>query len=246
MWSLIVAQASSLHEINGEENSREDTCITINRHEKSRQDTCATDNRLRSGIHHRGYLPHIKSDTGTYFVTFRLDGTLPQSVLEQIESERLELETRAQNKNISDKDIKHLNPLNSDKIEAFLDSGYGECWLKLDDIGKLVADALCHFDGERYNLHAWVVMPNHVHAVLTPKSPHTLSSILHSWKSFTAKEANSLLGRKGCKFWQRESYDHLVRDEDDFFLACNYTVNNPVKAGLCQKTEEWLLSSAYK
>jgi hypothetical protein len=88
-------------------------------------------------------------------------------------------------------------------------------------------------------------MPNHVHAVLTPKGPYTLSSILHSWKSFTANKANSILGREGQSFWQRESYDHLVRDEDDFIRVCNYTLNNPVKAGLCHKAEEWLLSSAY-
>ena len=227
-----VAQASSLHNKDADE--------------KSRQDACATDNRLLSGIHHRGYLPHFKSETGTYFVTFRLAGTLPQSVLEQIEAERIEHENRAINGKTTSKDAKHSDPLDSDKIEAFLDSGYGECWLKRDDIGKLVADALCHFDGERYKLHAWVVMPNHVHAVLTPKGSHTLSSILHGWKSFTANKANSILGREGQSFWQRESYDHLVRNEDDFIRVCNYTLNNPVKAGLCQKTEDWWLSSAYE
>ncbi|MEK6728931.1 MAG: hypothetical protein AABY76_02775 [Planctomycetota bacterium] len=140
----------------------------IDRQKNSRQDACATtDNRLHSGIHHRGYLPHFKSKAGTYFVIFRLDGTLPQSVLEQIKTERLDSETGKQN--ISNKATKHVNPLDSDKVEAFLDSGYGECWLKREDIGKLVAKALCRFDGERYKLHAWVVMPNHVHAVLTPQ-----------------------------------------------------------------------------
>ena len=218
----------------------------IDRQKNSRQDACATDNRLQSGIHHRGYLPHFKSKTGTYFVTFRQDGTLPQSVLEQIKTERLDAETRKQNQNVSNKTTKQVNPLDSDKIEAFLDSGYGECWLKRNDIGKLVANALCRFDGERYKLHARVVMPNHVHAVITPKGSYTLTSILHSWKSYTAKEANHLLGRKGHTFWQRESYDHLVRDEEDFIKACYYTLNNPVKAGLCQKAEDWPLSSAYK
>lgn len=225
-----VAQASSLHKKD-----------VIN----SSQDACATDNRLLSGIHHRGYLPHFKREEGTYFVTFRLAGTLPQSVLEQIEAERIEDKNKANNGNTTSKDARHSDSLESDKIEAFLDSGYGECWLKRNDIGKLVADALCHFDGERYKLHAWVVMPNHVHAVLTPKGSHTLSSILHSWKSFTANEANSILGREGKSFWQRESYDHLVRDEDDFIRVCNYTLNNPVKAGLCQKAEDWALSSIH-
>ncbi len=130
----------------------------IDRQKNSRQDACATtDNRLHSGIHHRGYLPHFKSKTGTYFVTFRLNGTLPQSVLEQIKSERLDVETGKQNQNISNKATKQVNSLDSDKVEAFLDSGYGECWLKRSDIGKLVAKARCHFDGERYKLHAWML-----------------------------------------------------------------------------------------
>ncbi len=198
-----VAQASSLHKKDDVINSRQDACATNGN---------ATDNHLRSGIHHRGYLPHFKSETGTYFVTFRLAGTLPQSILEQIEAERIEHENKAKNGKTTNKDVRHSDPLDADKIEAFLDSGYGECWLKRGDIGKLVADALCHFDGERYKLHAWVVMPNHVHVVLTPKGTHTLSSILHSWKSFTANKANSILGREGQSFWQRESYDHLVRN----------------------------------
>ena len=97
-----VAQASSLHNKDADE--------------KSRQDACATDNRLLSGIHHRGYLPHFKSETGTYFVTFRLAGTLPQSVLEQIEAERIEHENRAINGKTTSKDAKHSDPLDSDKI----------------------------------------------------------------------------------------------------------------------------------
>ncbi|MBM4064270.1 MAG: transposase [Planctomycetes bacterium] len=232
-----VAQASSLHKKDADEKSRQDACAT---------NANATDNRLVSGIHHRGYLPHFKREEGTYFVTFRLAGTLPQSVLTQIEAERKGHENRAKNGKTTSKEVGHWNALDADRIDAFLDSGYGECWLKRDDIGKLVADALCYFDDERYKLLAWVVMPNHVHAVLTPKWSHTLSSILHSWKSFTANKANNILGREGQSFWQRESYDHLVRDEEDFIRVCNYTVNNPVKAGLCQKAEDWALSSTYE
>jgi adenine-specific DNA methylase len=140
-----VAQASSLHKKDDVINSRQDACAT---------NDDATDNHLRSGIHHRGYLPHFKREEGTYFVTFRLEGTLPQSILEQIEAERIEHENRAKNEIITSKDAKHSDPLESDKIEAFLDAGYGECWLKRDDIGKLVADAVCHFDGARHKLHA--------------------------------------------------------------------------------------------
>jgi REP element-mobilizing transposase RayT len=101
------------------------------------------------------------------------------------------------------------------------------------------------FDGERYELRAWVVMPNHVHAVVWPKPPHTLSKILHGWKSFTAHELNKLLSKKAVSFWQSESYDHLIRNDDDFHRCCQYTLMNPVNAGLCAEYHLWRWSSVY-
>jgi REP element-mobilizing transposase RayT len=100
-------------------------------------------------------------------------------------------------------------------------------------VARLVAGALTHFDGERYGLLAWCVMPNHVHAVFRPLEGFALSAILHSWKSFTASAANRVLGRKG-EFWQAESYDHLVRDGDDLANQVRYVAQNPCKAGLAE------------
>ena len=94
-----------------------------------------------------------------------------------------------------------------------------------------MVDALAHFDGDRYDLLAWCIMPNHVHAVLRPKAGHELPDILHSLKSFTSKKANKILNRTG-EFWQAEYYDHLVRNEDDFRKQVEYTLENPAKAGL--------------
>jgi REP element-mobilizing transposase RayT len=74
-------------------------------------------------------------------------------------------------------------------------------------------------------------MPNHVHVLLRPRESHRLPGILHSWKSFTAKNANALLGWTG-HFWQREYYDHLIRDEKEFHTVIRYIVDNPPKAGL--------------
>jgi len=125
-----------------------------------------------------------------------------------------------------------------------LDSGAGECWLARPFIAKLVQNALLHFEGQRYELLAWCVMPNHVHSVLKPANNWSLEKILHSWKSFTASEANRFLERKGETFWQHESYDHMVRDENDLQHCVTYTEENPVKARLCKKPEDWLWSSA--
>jgi len=95
-----------------------------------------------------------------------------------------------------------------------MDRGYGTCQLAQPEIAELVADALQHFDGERYLLGSFVIMPNHVHALVRPVMGHELSKILHSWKSFTATQANRRLQRTGT-FWQEESFDHIVRDEQE-------------------------------
>jgi REP element-mobilizing transposase RayT len=173
-------------------------------------------------------------------------------VLESYHYERKDILKRAeaQGRELSPDEEKRLVKLYSERIESYLDAGHGGCWLRDPNIGGIVAGALSHFDGERYHLHAWMVMPNHVHAVLTPLEGHSLSRILHSWKSFTAHEAQnmaqtpSLQIPKGEGFWQRESYDHLVRDEAEFARVCEYTIQNPVYAGLCKRPEDWPFSSA--
>jgi len=131
-------------------------------------------------------------------------------------------------------------------VDAFLDSGQGDCFLQCPEIADPVAKALCHFDGDRYVLRAWVVMPNHVHVVVWPKPPHSLTEILHSWKSYTASQANKLLGRVGQSFWQTESYDHLIRDDADLVRCCEYTTRNPAKARLCERPEDWRWSGLYR
>jgi hypothetical protein len=86
-------------------------------------------------------------------------------------------------------------------------------------------------------------MPNHVHAVVTPTDGWELSAILHSWKSFTAHQANEILKRQGT-FWERESFDHLIRTFDHFEAFVRYVESNPVEARLCQAPEDWPWSSA--
>ena len=87
-------------------------------------------------------------------------------------------------------------------------------------------------------------MPNHVHAVIWPMPGHTLSDLLHSWKSFTSSQANKLLHRTGHEFWQTESFDHWIRDDEEHARLVAYVENNPVKAGFCKVPEDWKWSSA--
>jgi REP element-mobilizing transposase RayT len=172
-----------------------------------------------------------------YFVTFRLVDSLPQSVLEAFKAERADILTTAkqQGRDLSPTEQKRLEKLFSERIESHLDAGTGACHLAKPAIAKMVAEALRHFDGSRYRLFAWCVMPNHAHVVFQPLGGHALADILHSWKSFTANQANRVLGRRG-EFWRREYYDHLVRDEDDFARIVRYVAENPLKA----KLRDWL------
>ena len=99
-------------------------------------------------------------------------------------------------------------------LENALEQGHGPAWLGDAQVAKVVSNALGYFDGDRYDLLTWCVMPNHVHAIVRPLGENTVSDILQSWKAFTAREGNKLLGRHGA-FWQAESYDHLIRGTDD-------------------------------
>jgi putative DNA methylase len=116
--------------------------------------------------------------------------------------------------------------------------------LKHAEVAEVVKASLMKFDGERYKLIAWVIMPNHIHLLLKPINDWGLETILHSFKSFTASEANNVLERNG-KFWMRESFDRYIRDAKHFGKAFRYIENNPVKAGLCEKPKDWKFSSAY-
>lgn len=186
----------------------------------------------RKGSH----LPHWTQRGATYAITFRLADSLPVHLHQEWKTDidKARLLKRPGKKLPIPLEHKEFQKLFSKKFEAALDAGHGECWLRREEIAEVVANALKHFDGERYRLLAWCVMPNHVHAVLQPMADHPLSEILHSWKSFTARKANEILQREG-PFWQGESYDHLVRDETDLENQVEYVMRNPEVAGL----ENW-------
>lgn len=179
------------------------------------------------GWHSRGYLPHFDGGEVAQFVTFLLFDSLPQSVLERWRRE------------LAKGDDATLRR----RVEAYLDQGYGSLFLKETAVASLVQDAMLHHDGTRYRLAAWVVMPNHVHLMATPRPGHALSAIMHSLKSYTASEANKLLGRRG-RFWMKEYFDRYIRNADHFSKVVAYVENNPVKAKLCRTPRDWPFSSA--
>ena len=179
------------------------------------------------GWHDRGYIPHFDGGQFSQFVTFRLFDSMPKKVVEGWMAS-----------NEPDSSVRK-------RIEEYLDAGYGSCWLKDERVAECVSRTLKFHDGEKYRLHSWVIMPNHVHALLTPADRVHLPDILHSIKSFSAQQANKILGRTG-QFWQHETFDRYIRNQEHFAAVVRYIENNPVKAGLCERPEMWRFGSAYE
>jgi len=177
-----------------------------------------------------GWLPHWRQAEKLYFVTFRLNDSVSQDQLRAWMEEK-EIWEKHHPKPWNEKAFKEYHQRFTEKMERLIDAGYGSCALAREEIAKLVEGALKHFDGVRYQLGEYVIMPNHVHILVRPSEQETLESILHSWKSFTAKEANDLLKASGV-FWRNESFDHLVRSEAQYEKFRNYIANNPLRARL--------------
>jgi len=183
------------------------------------------------GWHSRGYLPHFDGGELAQFITFRLHDSLPRELLIRWKEE-LKLEKSA----VAESFMRR-------RVEAYLDQGHGRCCLGDFKIAGMVQDALLFHDQKKYRLIAWVVMPNHVHLLCTPSAGHSLAEIMHSIKSFTSSEANKMLNQTG-RFWQKEYFDRYIRNAKEYAKTIAYIENNPVKASLCDKPEDWPFSSA--
>ncbi len=126
------------------------------------------------------------------------------------------------------------------------------CGTRHPALAQVVQDSLFRFDGERYKLLAWCIMPNHVHVLIRPEAG--LGKIVQSWKSYTGRWAlahNAELGlgvpgnSPGKAFWMREYWDRYIRDKKHYEAVVDYIHNNPVKAGLCKVMEQWRWSSKW-
>ena len=197
-------------------------------------------------IYFRRKLPHYQPSNATFFITFRLANSLPREIVMRLRKEREEeLRLAGKNKILSYKvQRKYFG-----KFDEYLDRvNHGQMWLRDKRIAKLIADTLQYWNGKRYELQCYCIMPNHVHLVLTINGEtnvkqvnnlsYALSRILHSIKRHTAREANTLLGRTGA-FWQHESYDHVVRNGKELERIISYVLHNPMTAGLTKDWQQW-------
>ncbi len=189
-----------------------------------------------------GHLPHWQQPGATYFITYRTIDSISAVAMERILAARddwlLRNEIDPTNPNwhlqlaqLSPRQQQTFRRMFSLQFENELDQLWGECLLKQPEPAKIVADSLLHFDGDRYQLGAFVVMPNHVHILARILPEHSMLDQCFSWKHFQAREIHRQLGRSG-HLYQSESFDHLVRDDDHFRKFRRYIESNPEKAGL--------------
>jgi REP element-mobilizing transposase RayT len=179
---------------------------------------------------HKGWyvpraLPHFDSAEVAQAITFRLADALPRAVVMARKDETFAAHRR--------------------RVAAALDAGHGGCLLRDPALAEIVEAALLHGVGAGYQLFAWVIMPNHVHALIAPMADNRLADIVHAWKSWTAKAINRRRGASGS-VWQREYFDRFIRDDPHFAAAVAYIEENPVKAGLAAQPADWRFGSAWR
>jgi REP element-mobilizing transposase RayT len=178
------------------------------------------------GWYTRGYLPHFDKPGTIQMITFRLGDAMPASLRSEWEAFL----------SIQEEREKRI------KLEAYLDLGRGECVLRRPSVAKMLEETLLRFNEQRYRMCAWVVMPNHVHA-LVELWDIPMGALLKAWKGASARAINQELGRAG-ELWQREYWDRYIRDADHYAKARHYIEWNPVKAGLVCEPQNWPHGSA--
>jgi len=179
-------------------------------------------NRKHLGWYRPRNLPHFDSPRLPQFVTFRLRDSLPVGVASLRAGE--------------------TEPAYRRRLETALDVGAGACWLSRPELAQIVRDGLLHGCGHTHDMHAFVIMPNHVHALTTFRENYRLCDVVRGWKSYSARRINAMLGQNGA-FWQREYFDRFIRDEAHFERARSYIEHNPVSAGLTNTAESWRFGS---
>ncbi len=182
-------------------------------------------------------LPHWFQPQGTYFITFRTEDSMPKDLVERWYIQRSkwlaihDISDSTPNwkekfEKLPEKLRLHFHNTFSKQYLEFLDKGYGACVLKRPELSKIVADSLFYFNGDRYYIGDFVIMPNHVHLLVCLLGDTDLLKQCSSWKRFSAGKINKVLGQTG-RFWQEESFDHLVRSPEQFCAIQQYIRDNP-------------------
>ncbi len=207
---------------------------------------------------YRRKLPHWIPSGAAFFITFRLADSLPVQVMQQLQAWRERERQKIQSRNSDKSQGQELYNLDK-KYFGYFDSWLDRClensprWLADEKAAQIVANELHALDGERYRLVAYSILSNHVHLAIDTDeyrfepvhqgvtAPYPLTDTLKRLKGRTARFCNLALGRSGA-FWHAESYDHVIRNAQEYERIIWYILNNPVKAGLAEKWEDWKFS----
>lgn len=176
------------------------------------------------------HLPHWRQEGATYAATFRQADSIPQEQLQALIRWRAVWESQHPEPR-NEIEWKRFAQEITNKTERWMDEGYGSCVLRDSRFSQLMADSLVHFQDQRHFTSCFVVMPNHVHAIIQPINDHELEDCLQRIKQYVALRVNRTLGREGM-LWEEESYDRIVRDEEHLWNVVQYIGKNPEKAGL--------------
>ena len=174
----------------------------------------------------RQNLPHWQQGSVWVFVTWRLADSVPQAELLRWKSERAAW--RAHHPEPWDGAVsEEYRTRFSEPFETWLDRGHGTCLLRKPANRTVIAEALHHFEGERYRIGEFVIMPNHVHVLFSILGSHQLAQIVHSWKRHTARQINAIESRTGTKLWQADYFDRLIRSQHHLNKVVDYIRGNP-------------------
>ncbi len=190
--------------------------------------------------HYRRNLPHFLPDDAPYFVTFRLAGSIPESLMKQLHFEReRELHLIEKLGNVNEELHRKTQKRYFAKYDRLLDHPKnGPHWLRDEAVAKCIQHNIHRLEETNYTVWAYTIMSNHVHVLFTlDRSTKKLHEVMQLLKGRSSIECNRILGRSGS-FWQGESYDHVVR-ENEFGRIVQYILLNPVKAGLVARWQDW-------
>jgi REP element-mobilizing transposase RayT len=189
---------------------------------------------------YRQRLPHKQADNAVYFVTYRLYGSVPKTVIRQLQAEyEIAIKKLLKNKAYTAANEYVIQKKYFAQFDTFMDTGLNEpYWLSQNTIAQVVYDSLLHLASAAIDLYCFTIMSNHVHCLFSVTDNNVdLYKLMQSHKSFTAKKCNIILQRTGA-FFGTESYDHIVR-AGEFDKIVNYILQNPVKVGLVKKLDDW-------
>ena len=200
---------------------------------------------MKNKIYYKRNLPHIQPKGELFFVTWTVKNAIPAKKRLILQNEYLKKTEKITDK----KKLDIENKIYFKKYDDLLhNEKKGNHYLKNERLSKIVADAIHFWDEKRIELISYCIMSNHVHLILKMFNVDEngkelyLRTVLESMKKYSAKQCNLIINNTGNKFWHYESFDRQIRDRDELHRIISYTLDNPLKAGLCKNREDWKFS----